>query len=54
MPHYEYRCDACKKKFSVTLTLAEHDKGKVKCPHCGSMETQQLWAVFTAVTSKKS
>lgn len=54
MPQYEYECLACKKKFTATMTLAEHEKGKVKCPKCGSSRVEQLWAAFTAVTSKKS
>src|SRR6266404_7840262 len=28
VPHYEYLCSACSKKFSIALTLAEHEKGK--------------------------
>src|SRR5216683_587165 len=35
-PHYEYLCSACSKKFSIVLNLAEHEKGQVKCPKCGS------------------
>ena len=38
MPHYEFFCHACKKTFSSILTIAEHDKEKVTCPHCGSKE----------------
>jgi putative FmdB family regulatory protein len=54
MPHYEYLCGACNKKFSLTLTLTEHDKGTVKCPKCGSIKVEQQWAAFHATTSKKS
>lgn len=54
MPHYEFFCNACKKIFSKTLTLAEHDAKKTGCPHCGSQEVEQRWSAFTAVTSKKS
>ena len=54
MPHYEYFCRACQKKFSLVLTLAEHDKEKVKCPKCGSTRVEQQWAAFSAVTSKES
>jgi putative FmdB family regulatory protein len=54
MPHYEYLCTACNKKFSVVLTLEEHDKGKVKCPKCGGTKVEQQWAAFYATTSKKS
>jgi putative FmdB family regulatory protein len=54
MPHYEFFCEACQKRFSVVLTLAEFEKGGVKCPHCGSTKVEQQWAAFYAVTSKKS
>lgn len=54
MPHYEYLCQACNKKFSLVLTVAEHDKGNIKCPKCGSSNVEQQWAAFYATTSKKS
>ena len=54
MPHYEYLCQACNKKFSLVLTVAEHDKGEIKCPKCGSSNVEQQWAAFYATTSKKS
>ncbi len=54
MPMYEFLCQACKKEFSLVLTLAEFEKGKIKCPHCGSAKVEQQWAAFYAVTSKKS
>lgn len=54
MPQYEYLCLDCKKKFTVVLTLAEYEKGKVKCPKCDSPKVEQQWAAFYASTSKKS
>jgi putative FmdB family regulatory protein len=54
MPHYEFFRTACKKPFSKTLTLAEHDAGKTACTHCGSYEVEQCWSAFSAVTSKRS
>lgn len=54
MPVYEFRCQECGKEFSVVLTLAEFEKGEVKCSHCGSEKVEQQWAAFYAVTSKKS
>ena len=54
VPHYEYLCSACSKKFSIVLTLAEHEKAQVKCPKCGSAKVEQQWAAFYATTSKKS
>ena len=54
MPYYEYLCSACNKKFSIVLTLAQHEKGQVKCPKCGGTKVEQQWAAFYATTSKKS
>jgi len=54
VPQYEFLCSACKKKFSVVLTISEYEKAKIKCPKCGSRNTEQRWAAFYAVTSKKS
>jgi putative FmdB family regulatory protein len=54
MPQYEYLCKSCEKKFSTVLTLAEHEKGKVKCPKYGGTKVEQQWAAFFATTSKKS
>lgn len=54
MPVYDYICHACKKPFEKVLTLTEHDKDKITCPHCGSTDVEQEAACFYAVTSKKS
>jgi putative FmdB family regulatory protein len=54
MPHYEYLCSSCGKKFATVLSLAEHQKNNVKCPKCGGTKVEQQWAAFFATTSKKS
>jgi putative FmdB family regulatory protein len=54
MPHYDFVCNACKKTFSETLTMAEHDAEKIACPHSGSHDVKQRWSTFSAVASKKS
>ncbi len=54
MPQNNFLCRACKKEFSKILTLSEHEKGRIACPHCGSKDVEQRWAAFYAVTSKKS
>ncbi len=54
MPSYEFICKECKKTFTRILTLAEHEKGSVACPHCKSKKTEQKAAAFFAVTAKKS
>ena len=54
MPQYEFFCNACKKTFPRILTIAEHGKEKITCPHCGSKNVEQRWSAFSAITSKKS
>ncbi len=54
MPTYEYLCKKCNEKFSVFMTISEHDKKKVRCPKCKSTQVEQQVFSFFAVTSKKS
>ncbi|MEJ5169853.1 MAG: zinc ribbon domain-containing protein [Fimbriimonadales bacterium] len=45
MPIYEYRCDSCRKRFSllVGMTAERHEE---KCPHCGSETITKLVSRF--------
>lgn len=54
MPQYNFLWRSCKKEFSKTLTIAEHEKGGIVCPHCKSEDVEQRWEAFYEVTSKKS
>jgi putative FmdB family regulatory protein len=54
MPVYDYRCQNCKKKFTLAMTVSAHDKSKIACPKCGSKKAEQQFSVFYTVTSKKS
>uniref|UniRef100_A0A831UH75 Zinc ribbon domain-containing protein n=1 Tax=Geobacter metallireducens TaxID=28232 RepID=A0A831UH75_GEOME len=54
MPTYEYRCEKCEKGFSVTMSMAEHDKGGITCPDCKGSSVVQQYSTFYAKTSKKS
>lgn len=55
MPTYDFRCTKCKKDFTVTLTLKEREKGKMKCPSCKSSHNlQPIYSSFFLKTSKKS
>jgi putative FmdB family regulatory protein len=53
MPTYDYRCPGCKKKFSVMMTIREHDAKKVKCPKCGTKKVEQQISHFMTKTSRK-
>ncbi len=53
MPTYEYTCTACKKKFTLIMTLSERDKKRVSCPRCKSRKvTQRFTSVHTQTSSK--
>jgi len=43
MPIYEYICSKCGKEFEE---LIQHPDDEVKCPVCGSMETDKLFSLF--------
>jgi len=54
MPNYEFQCQHCNKKYSVSLSLKEREEKKFKCPKCGSRKSQPVFGGFFAKTSKKS
>ena len=53
MPTYDYQCRKCRKRFSQAMTIAEHEKARVKCPKCGSTAAQQLFSSILVKTGKK-
>jgi putative FmdB family regulatory protein len=54
MPTYDYRCESCRKTFSLVMGIKEHDAKKVKCPKCKSAKVSQQITGFFTQTSKKS
>lgn len=43
MPTYEFRCNACRRKVTVTTkTYSEYDALTPTCPHCGSTNLTRL------------
>ncbi|MFC1869237.1 FmdB family zinc ribbon protein [Thermodesulfobacteriota bacterium] len=54
MPSYDFSCEKCKKRFTLHLTISEHEKIKFRCPKCKSIRVKQQIGPFQAVTSKKS
>jgi putative FmdB family regulatory protein len=40
MPHYDYECDSCKKKFEFFQSISEEPKKK--CPECGKRKLRRL------------
>jgi putative FmdB family regulatory protein len=54
MPVYEYHCDKCDREVTLTLSIREHEKGKIECPKCGGQSLRPLLSGFVSQTSKKS
>ncbi len=38
MPNYEYRCQNCKRRFTLFFTYADYGKTAPICTHCGSQD----------------
>ncbi len=34
MPHYEFYCEKCEKEVTLTLSIAERERGAYTCPAC--------------------
>ncbi len=54
MPTYEYRCEKCRKRFSLMESISQHGKKRRKCPKCNSVRVAQVFSSFFAKTAKKS
>jgi putative FmdB family regulatory protein len=48
MPIYEYRCDACERRFELLTSFAERDRAHA-CPSCESTRTRVLVSTFAAI-----
>ena len=54
MPTYEFKCDKCRKVFTVKLKLADYERKKFACPACKSKRLTQQISSFQTITSSKS
>jgi putative FmdB family regulatory protein len=54
MPEYQFKCEKCKKGFSLTISISEYEKKKFRCPKCKSSQVKQQITPFQTKTSKKS
>lgn len=55
MATYEYRCDGCRKTFTVSQSIVQHEaKPKPACPKCKSRKTRQQFGSFFVKTASKS
>jgi putative FmdB family regulatory protein len=53
MPTYDFRCGACKKKYTLSMSITERDRKRIKCPKCGSRKAEPVFSPFFAKTSRK-
>ncbi len=42
MPHYEFYCEKCEKEVTLTVSIAERERGGYKCPGCGGKARKPL------------
>ena len=54
MPVYEFKCEECRKRFTLFMRISEHEEKKFKCPKCKSSKVKQQITSFQTVTSRKS
>ena len=54
MPNYEFFCESCKKRFTLTLRLEELEKKNYACPACKSTDVKRQISTFQTKTSRKS
>jgi putative FmdB family regulatory protein len=51
MPIYEYRCHACRRRFSALVGVVANPR-PIACTHCGSAEATRLVSRFARVRSE--
>ncbi len=54
MPVYEFECLKCGETFQETVSIAEYEKQKFRCPKCKSRQVEQLVSGVLVETSRKS
>jgi putative FmdB family regulatory protein len=47
MPMYEYYCDRCDREVTLTLSISEHQKGRIQCPRCGGKSLRPLLSTLS-------
>ena len=52
MPSYDFRCEKCKKKFNLSMTISEYERTKIRCPKCKSTRVKQQITPIQIVTYK--
>lgn len=52
MPIFEYRCDECRRRFSLLVGVVAGTT-ELRCPHCGSEQLQKLISRFASPRSEE-
>ncbi len=53
MPVYEYRCNSCRRVFSILVRSLSADVNRT-CPRCGATDTRRLISRFAVLHSEES
>ena len=53
MPIYEYKCKKCGDKFEKRVGFFQ-DKKALRCPVCGSEDTERVFSPFATESTKNS
>jgi len=54
MAVYDFKCEACRKKFTIAMPITDYGTKRIKCPACKSVRVGRVFQPFSAQTSKKS
>ena len=54
MATYDFKCQGCGKKFTLTMGIKERESKRLKCPKCGAGKPEPVFSAFFAKTSRKS
>jgi DNA-directed RNA polymerase subunit RPC12/RpoP len=54
MPMYESYCDRRAREVTLTLSISEREKWRIRCPRCGGKSLRPLLSTFVSQTSRKS
>lgn len=55
MPDYEFYCRTCSKRFTVHMSVEEHEGQPAECPECRSRtDVERLISHVNVQTSRKS
>jgi putative FmdB family regulatory protein len=52
MPRYEFKCNACKETFELTMTMKERMASQIVCPGCSSNDVLPQYSVSSITEGK--